>query len=156
MSERELKIPAKKAQEQVEEEVKETETVEEQPTAQTEEEEKLTQEEADYIEKVFFEDDDIVRLRDGKSYRIPPLGLKDAKNLMKKLNSIDTGVIIANMIEDENGEDSYDELLEVLLLGFKPYYKEMTVDYLADYVDIGTAKVIIDTLIGLNGLKKSL
>lgn len=155
MSERELKIPVKGAQEQLEE-VKETETVKEQPTVHAEEEEKLTQEEADYIEKVFFEDDDIVRLRDGKSYRIPPLGLKDAKNLMKKLNSIDTGVIIANMIEDENGEDSYDELLEVLLLGFKPYYKEMTVDYLADYVDIGTAKVIIDTLIGLNGLKKSL
>lgn len=116
----------------------------------------LTKEEAEYIEKVFFEEDDAVRLRDGISYKIPPLSLKDAKNLMNKLNTIDTGVIIANLIADENGEDSYDELLEVLLMAFKPYYKNMTLDYLAEYVDIETAKQIIDIMIGLNGLKKSL
>jgi hypothetical protein len=123
---------------------------------QTQEEPKLTKEEADYIEKVFFEEDETVRLRDGITYKIPPLGLKDAKNLMKKLNSIDTSIIIANLIADEEGNDNYDELLEVLLMAFKPYYKHITVDYLAEYVDINTAKQIIDIMIGLNGLKKSL
>lgn len=132
-----------------------SETVEEEVKEEVEKE-KLSQEEADFIEKVFFEEDDVVRLRDGKSYRVPPLGLKDARKLMRKLNSIDTGVIIANLIEDENGDDNYDELLEILLIGLKPYYKDLTVDYLAEYVDIGNAKVIIDIFIGLNGLKKSM
>lgn len=154
MSDREMKIP--KTGE--EEEVKESEAVEEEVEQEEKQEEKeqITEEEADFREKVFFEDDDQVRLRDGRSYRLPPLGLKSAKTLMKKLNSIDTGVIIANMIENEEGEDSYDELLEILLIGFKPYYPEMDVDYLGEYVDIGTAKEIIDILIGLNGLKKSM
>lgn len=116
----------------------------------------ITQEESEYIEKVFFEEDDSVRLRDGISYKIPPLGLRDARNLMKKLNTIDTGVIIANLIADDEGKDDYDELLGVLLMAFKPYYKTMTIDYLADYVDIGSAKQIIDIMIGLNGIKKSL
>lgn len=116
----------------------------------------LSKEESEYIEKVFFEEDESVRLRDGISYKIPPLGLRDAKNLMKKLNTIDTGVIIANLIEGENGEDSYDELLSVLLMAFRPYYKTMTLEYLGDYVDIQSAKDIIDIMIGLNGLKKSL
>lgn len=117
----------------------------------------LSQEEADAREKVFFEEDEKVRLRDGKTYYIPPLGLKDAKKLMKNLNSIDSGVIIANLIpDDENHEDRYMELLDVLLMAFKPYYNFMTVDYLEEYVDLDTAKKIIDSMIGLNGLKKSL
>lgn len=120
------------------------------------EEETLSKEESEFIEKVFFEEDETVRLRDGISYKIPPLGLRDAKNLMKKLNSIDTGVIIANLIADEGGDDNYDELLDVLLMAFKPYYKNMTTEYLGDYVDISSAKAIIDIMIGLNGLKKSL
>jgi len=140
-----------------EEEVKvEQVGVEEQVQKEEPKEEPLTKEESEYIEKVFFEDDESVRLRDGVNYKIPPLGLRDAKNLMKKLNTIDTGVIIANLIADEEGEDSYDELLSVLLMAFKPYYKDMTVDYLADYVDISSAKEIIDIMIGLNGIKKSL
>ncbi|MGQ0422634.1 DNA polymerase III subunit gamma/tau, partial [Bacillus sp. HC-Mk] len=61
-----------------------------------------------------------------------------------------------NRKERETGNDSYDELLEVLLMGFKPYYKEISAHYLGDYIDIVTAKEIIDIMIGLNGLKKSL
>ena len=34
------------------------------------ENEKLTPEEAKRIESVFFEDDDVIKLRDGKEYRI--------------------------------------------------------------------------------------
>lgn len=116
----------------------------------------LSKEESEYIEKVFFEEDESVRLRDGISYKIPPLGLKDAKNLMKKMNTVDTGIIIANLMADEDGKDGYDPLLEVLLMAFRPYYKDMTIDYLGDYVDISSAKEIIDIMIGLNGLKKSL
>ncbi|MFC3781619.1 DNA polymerase III subunit gamma/tau [Bacillus chungangensis] len=123
---------------------------------QNKEKRPLTKEESDYMEKVFFEEDDTVRLRDGITYKIPPLGLLDGKNLMKKLNTIDTGIIISNLIADESGEDHFEELLEVLLMAFKPYYKEITADYLANYVDIHTAKQIIDIMIGLNGIKKSL
>lgn len=148
MSDREMILPKKEGkQEQETQEVK---------VQQEEKKETLTPEEAEYIEKVFFEEDEKVKLRDGMTYTIPPLGLKDAKELMKKLNSIDTAIIIANLIEDEEGNSNYNELLEVLLMGFKPYYKDMTVEYLEEYVDIVTAKQIIDILIGLNGLKKSL
>lgn len=156
MSDRNLSIPSRGGSiENQEQEVKQEVTQNAQEQTQ-EEEPKLTKEEAEYIEKVFFEEDETVRLRDGITYKIPPLGLKDAKNLMNKLNSIDTSIIIANLIADEEGNDNYDELLEVLLMAFKPYYKHITVDYLAEYVDINTAKQIIDIMIGLNGLKKSL
>ncbi|AFQ15869.1 DNA polymerase III subunit gamma/tau [Bacillus thuringiensis] len=156
MSERNLAIPSR--EEAIEEPtlVEETEEKVEQQEPNKQEEVKLTKQESEFIEKVFFEEDEKVTLRDGKTYAIPPLGLKDAKNLMKKLNTIDTGVIIANLIADETGNDSYDELLEVLLMGFKPYYKEISAQYLGDYIDIVTAKEIIDIMIGLNGLKKSL
>ncbi|WP_426952430.1 DNA polymerase III subunit gamma/tau [Bacillus mycoides] len=156
MSERNLAIPSR--EEAIEEPtlVEGAEEKVEQQEPNKQEEVKLTKQESEFIEKVFFEEDEKVTLRDGKTYAIPPLGLKDAKNLMKKLNTIDTGVIIANLIADETGNDSYDELLEVLLMGFKPYYKEISAQYLGDYIDIVTAKEIIDIMIGLNGLKKSL
>ncbi|MCR8985647.1 DNA polymerase III subunit gamma/tau [Brevibacillus laterosporus] len=117
----------------------------------------LSQEEASIREKVFFEEDEKVRLRDGKTYSIPPLGIRDARKLMKLLNTIDSGIIITNLIpESELDDDRYEELLNVLLMAFKPYYKHVDTDYLADYVDLETAKKIIDAMIGLNGLKKSM
>ncbi|OAJ72424.1 DNA polymerase III subunit gamma/tau [Brevibacillus sp. SKDU10] len=117
----------------------------------------LNQEEASIREKVFFEEDEKVRLRDGKTYSIPPLGIRDARKLMKLLNTIDSGIIIANLIpESELDDDRYEELLRVLLMAFKPYYKHVDADYLADFVDLETAKKIIDAMIGLNGLKKSM
>jgi len=126
-------------------------------TVQAESKEQVSQEEAEIREKVFFEEDEKIRLRDGKTYYIPPLGLKDARKLMKKLNTIDNGVIIANLIPDgDDDEDRYEELMDVLLMAFKPYYSHMTVEDLEEYVDLETAKKIIDCMIGLNGLKKSL
>ncbi|MGG1123963.1 DNA polymerase III subunit gamma/tau [Brevibacillus laterosporus] len=117
----------------------------------------LSEEEASIREKVFFEEDEKVRLRDGKTYSIPPLGIRDARKLMKLLNTIDSGIIIANLIpESELDDDRYEELLKVLLMAFKPYYKHVDTEYLADYVDLETAKRIIDAMIGLNGLKKSM
>ncbi|MEC0180437.1 DNA polymerase III subunit gamma/tau [Paenibacillus peoriae] len=117
----------------------------------------LTEEEAQIKEKAFFEEDEQVRLRDGKTYYLPPLGLKDARKLIKKLNAIDSGIIIANLIPDEpEGTDRYHELIDVLMMGFKPYYSWMTPEYLEEYVDLETAKQIIDAMIGLNGIKKSM
>ncbi len=118
--------------------------------------EPITQEEADFIEKVFFEEDDTVRLRDGKTYRIPPLGLKQGRLLVKKMQTVNTAVIIDNLIEDEDGSDRYEELIEVLLMGFRPYYPHMTAEYLEEYIDLITAKQIIDSMIGMNGIKKLL
>ncbi|AHC19016.1 DNA polymerase III subunit gamma/tau [Paenibacillus sp. FSL M7-0802] len=116
-----------------------------------------TEEETQIKEKAFFEEDEKVRLRDGKTYHLPPLGLKDARKLIKKLNSIDSGIIIANLIPvDLEGEDRYPELIDVLLMGFKPYYSWMTPEHLEEYVDLETAKQIIDAMIGLNGIKKSM
>lgn len=116
----------------------------------------LTKEESEEQLRVFFEEDETINLRDGKQYKIPPLGLKDAHSLMGKLNTIDTAVILGNMIKNEEGEDTYDELLETLHMAFKPYYPEVTVQHLERFVDIDTAKKIIDIMLGLNGLKKSL
>lgn len=117
----------------------------------------LTEEEAQIKEKAFFEEDEKVRLRDGKTYYLPPLGLKDARKLITKLNAIDSGVIIANLIPDDpEGADRYHELIDVLLMGFKPYYSWMTAEHLEEYVDLETAKQIIDAMIGLNGIKKSM
>lgn len=134
-------------------------TSEEKDTKQSQvmQEEPITQEESEYIEKVFFEDDEEIRLRDGRTYRIPPLGLKDARKLMKLINSVDSTFIIMNFMETDEGEgDKYNELMELLLLAFKPYYKHVDADYLAEYVDLVTAKKIIDIMTGLNGLKKLL
>jgi hypothetical protein len=117
----------------------------------------LTEEEAQIKEKAFFEEDEQVRLRDGKTYYLPPLGLKDARKLIKKLNAIDSGIIIANLIPDDpGGADRYHELIDVLMMGFKPYYSWMTPEHLEEYVDLETAKQIIDAMIGLNGIKKSM
>ncbi|MGW9526168.1 DNA polymerase III subunit gamma/tau [Paenibacillus terrae] len=117
----------------------------------------LTEEEAQIKEKAFFEEDEQVRLRDGKTYYLPPLGLKDARKLIKKLNAIDSGIIIANLIPDDpEGADRYHELIDVLMMGFKPYYSWMTPEHLEEYVDLETAKQIIDAMIGLNGIKKSM
>ncbi|MCG7320025.1 DNA polymerase III subunit gamma/tau [Brevibacillus laterosporus] len=127
------------------------------PISEEESSKVLSEEEASIREKVFFEEDEKVRLRDGKTYSIPPLGIRDARKLMKLLNIIDSGIIIANLIpESELDDDRYEELLKVLLMAFKPYYKHVDTEYLADYVDLETAKRIIDAMIGLNGLKKSM
>lgn len=141
----------------VEEETKEVqeEVVQEQePTI--EEEAPLTHEEADYIKRVFFEEDELVYLRDGKKYRIPPLSLRDGLELMKKLNSIDSSMMVLNLIDDGEGNTKYETLMEVLHMAFKPYYPEITKDYLADFVDLNTAKNILDIMIGLNQIKKNM
>ncbi|EHS58167.1 hypothetical protein [Paenibacillus sp. Aloe-11] len=144
MNERELTIPSKNELPKAVEVAEDTKKI-------------LTEEEAQIREKAFFEEDEQVRLRDGKTYYLPPLGLKDARKLIKKLNAIDSGIIIANLIPDDpEGTDRYHELIDVLMMGFKPYYSWMTPEHLEEYVDLETAKQIIDAMIGLNGIKKSM
>ncbi len=118
--------------------------------------EALTQEEAERIEAVFFEDDAEIMLRDGKKYKIPPASLRDARKLMKLLRSVNVDAIILNFVPTDDpqiDQKREQDLFDILLLAFK-YYPHIDRDYLDRYVDLDTARKIIDILIGLNGLKK--
>nr|WP_202890561.1 hypothetical protein [Brevibacillus brevis] len=108
------------------------------------------QQEADLVEAIFFEDDSEIMLRDGKTYRIPPVTLKDARILMKKLGTVHIDAIILNFLPYENKEE---DLFDILLLGFRNY-PTVTREYLDEHCDLETAKKLINILIGLNGLKK--
>lgn len=115
-------------------------------------EEKLTFEESEYQAKVMFEDDAEVKLRDGKTYKVMPLGLMDGRTFMKKLKSINTEIIMLNLMEDMEGNSAEDDLYDVLLLAFKynPLYDFVDKDYLGRYCDVVIAKKIIEIMLGLN------
>lgn len=115
----------------------------------------ITQEEADQIEKVMFEDDAEVKLRDGKTYKLMPFGLKDARRFMQKLKTINTEVIMLNLLDDMNGSNAEEDLYEVLMLAFKynPLYKHVTIDYLGEFCDVVIARKIIEVLLGLNDIQ---
>lgn len=114
----------------------------------------LTKEESRKIERDFMEEGEPITLRDGVTYIIPPLLLKDARKLMRKLETIDIDYIITNFIEDENGETGEEALYEVLLMGFKANYPDMTKEELENICDLRQAKKLITIMIDLNGLKK--
>lgn len=128
---------------------------------------KVTQEEADAAERAFFEDDEVITLRDKRKYRIPPCNLKDARRLMKLLKTVNVDAIILNFIptdDAENDEKRQNDLFDILAMAFKNYHHIVTKgengeyivnrDYLDEYLDLNTARSVIDILIGLNGLKK--
>jgi len=117
--------------------------------------EKLTKEEAERVAKVFFEDDEEIKLRDGKTYRIHPCTLKDARRLMNLLNTVHIDAIILNFLPREDGKSSEEDLYDILLIAFKEY-PHVDRDYIDEYVDLETARKIIEIMIGLNGIKKSL
>ncbi len=119
------------------------------------EEKVLTKEEADRIESIFFEDDESVKLRDGKTYKIPPSNLKNARRLMQLLKTVNIDAIILNFSPTGEDEQKENDLFEALLIAFSNY-PEVDREYLENYVDIITASKIIEILIGLNGLKKSM
>lgn len=117
--------------------------------------EKITKEEADRIESVFFEDDEEIMLRDGKTYKITPCTLKDARKLMRLLKTVQIDAIILNFLPDEEGKVGNEEdLFDILLIAFKGY-PEIDKDYIDQYVDLEIARKIIEIMIGLNGIKKS-
>ena len=117
----------------------------------------LTEEEATRIEKVFFEDDEEVMLRDGKVYKIHPCTLKDARKLMSLLKTVNIDAIILNLLPPEDGVEATNEgdLFDVLLLAFKGY-AHVNRDYIDSYVDLEIARQIINIMIGINGIKKSI
>lgn len=118
--------------------------------------ESLTKEEADYIERAFFEDDAEIRLRDGKTYKVTPASLKNARKLMSVLKTINVDAIILNYVPTEDmeaDEKRARELLAALRYGFSNY-PEITDAYLEEFVDLDSARKIIDVVIGINGLKK--
>lgn len=118
--------------------------------------EALTKEEAGEIESVFFEDDEVIKLRDGKEYIMPPASLKNARKAIKLLETVNVDAIILNFVPtgdeevDKNREDSLYELLKICFAS----YPELTKDYFDEYVDLELARKIIEIFIGLNGLKK--
>lgn len=118
--------------------------------------ENISKEEAERIESVFFEDDEEIMLRDGKKYKIPPCTLKDARKLMKLLKTVQIDAIILNFLpKEDGGTGSEEDLFDILLIAFKNY-PHVDKEYIDKYVDLETARKIIEIMIGLNGLKKSL
>lgn len=109
------------------------------------------QQEEERTAAIFFEDDAQVTLRNGNTYNISPCTLKEARKLMSLLKTVNIEAIILNFIPDD--ETNENDLFDILLMGFKNY-KEVDRDFIDSYVDLTTAKKIIESLIGLNGLKK--
>lgn len=131
------------------------------------ENQKATFEEIEAAERAFFEDDEIITLRDRRKYRIPPCNLKDARRLMQLLKTVNIDAIILNFIPTDNDEldqRRQQDLFDVLGIAFKNYPHIVTKDdqgeyiinrdYLDEYLDLNTARKVIDLMIGLNGLKK--
>ena len=115
----------------------------------------LTQEQSDSVAAVWFEDDEEVKLRDGKTYKIPPSSLRDARRIMDLLKTINVDYVALNFVP--TGDEALDNkridgLFEMLEIALKPY--GLKKDYLDEKVDVVTARRICDILIGLNGLKK--
>ncbi|MEC0276806.1 hypothetical protein [Peribacillus frigoritolerans] len=107
-------------------------------------------------EAAIFEDDAVVTLRNGKKYSVPPLTLKNARQLMKKLRTVNVDAIILNFIP--TGNDDLDkkregDLFDILIMAFVNY-PEVDRDYIDEFMDLETARNVIDTLIGINGIKK--
>ncbi len=109
------------------------------------------QQEEERTAAIFFEDDAQVTLRNGSTYNISPCTLKEARRLMNLLKTVNIDAIILNFIPDD--ETNENDLFDILLMGFKNY-KEVDREFIDNYVDLTTAKKIIEALIGLNGLKK--
>lgn len=112
--------------------------------------------ESQRTEAIFFEDDEEVKLRDGKTYKIAPASLKNARKLMNLFKTVNVDVIILNFVptgDEEQDAKREDELFQVLEIAFAPY--NLTREYMEEYVDVETARKIIEILIGINGIKKS-
>lgn len=119
-------------------------------------EEEMTKEESERLEKIFFEDCETVTLRDGKEYKIPPCTLRDARNLMNSLKVINLENIVLNFMptgDEEEDKHRIDTLFKIILIGFVNY-PNIDRDYIDRYVDVVTAGKVIDTLLGINLIKK--
>jgi hypothetical protein len=116
----------------------------------------LTQEEADKVASIFFEDDAEIKLRDGKTYIIPPCSLKNARKLMKYMQTVNVDLVMMNFVPSDNeaaDEKKQNDLIEIIKMALINY-PDMTKEYIEEYVDVEIARVIVEIMIGINGLKK--
>lgn len=115
-------------------------------------------------EKVWFEDDEKIQLRDGTMRTIPPLLFKDARTFMQKVKSVDINAIILNFAP---GADRETDLYDILAMAFKDHPEIVSVEqqgedfvyipnraYIDRNVDIRLARKIIDTMLDMNAMGK--
>lgn len=106
-------------------------------------------------EKIWFEDGKEVQLLDGKKYCITPVSLKKARRLMQILKTVNVDVAIMNFIPTDNEEldnRRQEELIEMMEIAFSRY--NLGRDYLEENIDVVTATLVADILLGINGIKK--
>jgi len=120
----------------------------------------ITKEESERLASVFFEDDEEITLRDGKKYKIAPCTLAEARKLTQLIKTVNVDAIILNFIpeiDEDSGEEitREDDLLSILLMAFKNY-PHIDKNYIDNYVDLELAREIIEIMLGINGIKKSL
>lgn len=115
-------------------------------------------------EKVWFEDDEKVKLRDGSVRTIPPLLFKDARVFMQKVKTVDINAIILNFAPGANRET---DLYDILAMAFKDHPDIVSVgaqgddfvyipnqSYIDRNIDIRLARKIIDTMLDMNAMGK--
>lgn len=120
----------------------------------------ITKEESERLASVFFEDDEEITLRDGKKYKIAPCTLAEARKLTQLIKTVNVDAIILNFIpeiDEDSGEEitRENDLLNILLMAFKNY-PHVDKNYIDNYVDLELAREIIEIMLGINGIKKSL
>lgn len=113
-------------------------------------------------ERVWFEDDEEIMLRDGNVYRIPPMTFGDTREFMKLLGTINVSTIIMNFAP--GNEPVEKDMVYILGMAFQSYpeiaYRDekgnliVNREFIDKYVDLRLARVILDTMMDLNELKK--
>ncbi|WP_426455291.1 hypothetical protein ACP26L_36370 (plasmid) [Paenibacillus sp. S-38] len=113
-------------------------------------------------ERIWFEDDEEVMLRNGKRYKIPPMTFGDTREFMQLLKSVNVNAIILNFAPGSGDQEK--DLFYIIAMGLQSYPEiarrnekgELIYDrnFIDRNVDLRIAKLILDTMMDLNGLKK--
>ncbi|MGN7765349.1 hypothetical protein [Paenibacillus sp. 22594] len=130
--------------------------------AESTEEELPEDKEVRLSERVWFEEDEEIMLRNGELYRIPPMTFGDTREFMQYLKTVNVGEIILNFAPGQEAKEK--TLHDILGLAFQIYpeiaYRDKAGKLVVDHsfidrnVDLRTAKRILDVMMDLNGLKK--
>lgn len=84
----------------------------------------------------------------GKEYTVPPLSLGQIRKLQKDIERI--GQLDAASLDDA----AVDTMLKVVHAGISRNYSEMTLDELAEIIDLGNLRAVTEAVLGVSGLKK--
>ncbi|MEK3838205.1 hypothetical protein [Paenibacillus sp. FSL R7-0128] len=113
-------------------------------------------------ERVWFEEDEEIMLRNGKLYRIPPMTFGDTREFMQYLKTVNVGEIILNFAPGQEAKEK--KLHDILGLAFQVYpeiaFRNKDGNLVVDHsfidrnVDLRMAKHILEIMMDLNGLKK--